>query len=86
MQSSTPIRSVGFLNNFGLLWEWEWGAFSKNGKQTISNSTEIGTASSKITQQNLKFPLSNLRSPLYAHILEFPLPHLRDRANSGHQT
>ena len=62
MQSSTPIGSVGFSNNFGLLCPREWGAFLKNVIQTISNSMEIGTASPKITQQNLNFPLSALRS------------------------
>jgi hypothetical protein len=30
------------------------------------HTTEIGTASPKITQQNINFPLSNLRSPLFA--------------------
>jgi hypothetical protein len=48
------------------------GFLSKYRIQTISNSTEIGTASPKITQQNLNFPLSNLRSPFYAHIAKSP--------------
>ena len=72
MQSSTPIGSVGFSNNFGLFCPREWGVFRKNVIQNISNSTEIGTASPKITQQSLNFPLSNLRSPLYAHIGKSP--------------
>jgi hypothetical protein len=52
---------------------------------------EIGTASPKITQQNLNIPLSALRSPLsalrsplsalrsplYAHILEFPFQYFK---------
>ena len=62
MQSSTPIGSIGFSNNSGILCPREWGAFPTNWIQTISNSTEIGTASPKITQQNLNFPLSALRS------------------------
>jgi hypothetical protein len=49
------------------------GCISKYRIPIISISTEICTVSPKITQQNLNFPLSNLRSPLYAHILEFPL-------------
>ena len=66
MQSSTPIGSVGFLNNFGLICPREWGAFPKNEMQTIPKSTEIGTALAKIIQQNLNIPLSNLRSLLSA--------------------
>ena len=42
------------------------GCLSKYRIQNISNSTEIGTTSPKITQQNLNFPLSNLRSSLSA--------------------
>ena len=72
MQSSTPIGSICFSNNSKLLCPWEWGSFPKNVIQNIYNSTEIGTASPKITQQILNFPLSNLRSSLSAHILEFP--------------
>jgi hypothetical protein len=49
---------MGYLSNYRI--------------QTIFNSTKIEIASPKITQQNLNFSLSNLRSPLYAHILEFP--------------
>jgi hypothetical protein len=48
------------------------GCISKYRNPNISISTEIGTTSPKITQQNLNFPLSNLRSSFYAHILEFP--------------
>ena len=72
MQSSTPLGSVGFSNNYGLLCPREWGAFPTYWIQTISNYTEIGTASPKITQQNLNFQLSNLHSPLYAHTTKFP--------------
>ena len=75
MQSSTPIGSVGFSNNSGLLCPREWSVFPKNVIQTMSNSTEIGIFSLKITHQNLNFPLSNFRSPLYAHISKFPPLH-----------
>ena len=61
-----------FLEQFSVIMSTGMGCLSKNVIQNISNSTEIGTASPKITQQNLNFPLSNLQSLLYAHILEFP--------------
>ena len=48
------------------------GCLSEYRIQTISNSTEIGTSYPKITHQILNFPLSNLRSPLYAHTTKFP--------------
>jgi hypothetical protein len=47
------------------------GVPSKYRIQTVPNSTEIGTASPKITA--LQCPLSALRSPLYAHIGKSPL-------------
>jgi hypothetical protein len=50
------------------------GFLAKYRIKIISKSMEIGTASPKITQQNLNFPLSNLRSPLYVHIAKFPCP------------
>jgi hypothetical protein len=55
-----------FLEQFWVIMSTGMGCISKYRIQIISNSTEIGTASPKITQQNLYFPLSNLRSPLYA--------------------
>jgi hypothetical protein len=67
------------LEHFWVIMSMGMGCISKYRFPNISNSTEIGTTFSKITQQNLNFPLSNLRSPLsvlrsplYAHILEFP--------------
>ena len=75
MQSSTSIGSIGFSNNYGLLCLREWGAFPTNGIQTISNSTEIGTASPKITQQNLNFPL-------FVHIGRSPPPGYNDLGGS----
>jgi hypothetical protein len=71
MQSSTPI-GVLCLEHFWVIMSTGMGCIPKYIISNISNSTEIGTASPKITQQNLNFPLSNLRSPLSAHILEFP--------------
>jgi hypothetical protein len=63
-----------FLKQFWVIMSTGMGYLSKYRIQTISNSMEIGTVFPKITQQNLNFPLSALRSPLYAHILKSPYP------------
>jgi hypothetical protein len=55
-----------FLEQFWVIMSTGMGYLSKYRIQTISNSTEIGIASPIITQQNLIFPLSNLRSTLSA--------------------
>jgi hypothetical protein len=51
-----------FLEQFWVIMSTGMGCIFKYRIQIISNSTEIGTASPKITQQNLYFPLSALRS------------------------
>jgi len=55
-----------FLDQFWVIMSTGMGCISKYRIQTFSNSTEIGTASPKITLQNLNFALYNLRSSLSA--------------------
>jgi hypothetical protein len=55
-----------FFKQFWVIMSTGMGCIFKYRIPNISNSTEIGAASPKITQQNLNFPLSNLCSPLSA--------------------
>ena len=63
-----------FLKLGWVIISMEMRCFSNKLNPKLSpDSTVIGTPCMKIIQQSPNFPLSNLRSPLYAHTNKFPI-------------